>query len=258
MPIVPSPLQPLPDGPLSEEPLSEEPLADGALVQAVLWDMDGTIVDTEPYWIQAEKDLVASYGGTWTEEQAEALVGQALTFSGQVIQDAGVDLTVREIIDRLISQVASRVRQEMPWRPGARELLEELRERSVPCALVTMSEKLLAKEIEAQLPEGTFHAVVTGDMVTHGKPHPEAYERAFKHLARSTPSLALQQCVAIEDSLPGVTAAQAAGLTTIAVPHFVPLPHSADRTEWKTLAGRSLQDLEAVVAAKLATEGAAR
>jgi len=238
-------------------PQSSAPEAGEPLVQAVLWDMDGTIVDTEPYWIQAEKDLVASFGGTWTEEQAEALVGQALTFSGQVIQDAGVDLPVREIIDRLIGRVAEQVRGAIPWRPGARELLEELQARGIPCALVTMSEKLLAKEIEAQLPAGIFEAVVTGDIVEHGKPHPEAYERAFNHLARTRPSLSLQRCVAIEDSLPGVTAAQAAGLTTIAVPHFVPLPHSEDRTEWPTLAGRGLKDLEAVVAAKLATEGAA-
>lgn len=224
----------------------------------MLWDMDGTIVDTEPYWIQAEKDLVASHGGIWTDEQAEALVGQSLMFSGQLIQDAGVDLTVREIVDTLLGQVCERVRETMPWRPGARELLAELRGHGIPCALVTMSETILAEEVNARLPAGTFELLVTGDKVTHGKPHPEAYQSAFDHIAAMVPGLSKDRVVAIEDSLPGVTAAQAAGLVTVAVPHFVPLPAATERTEWPSLAGRTLKDLDDVVAARLSMAGAVR
>lgn len=237
-------------------PVADRSSTPDCLVQAVLWDMDGTIVDTEPYWIQAEKDLVAAHGGTWTDEQAEAMVGQSLMFSGQLIKDAGVDLTVREIVDTLLGQVCERVRDSIPWRPGARELLAELKERGIPCALVTMSETVLAEEINARLPQGTFQLLVTGDKVTHGKPHPEAYQTAFDHIAATVPGLSKDRVVAIEDSLPGVTAAQAAGLVTIAVPHFVPLPAASERTEWSSLEGRTLSDLNDVVAARLDVEGA--
>ena len=216
-------------------------------VQAVLWDMDGTIVDTEPYWIEAETELVRAHGGTWSEGQATALVGQALSYSAELLQEAGVALSVREIIDHLIGEVVVKVRREVPWRPGARELLEELRVAGIPCAMVTMSERILAAEIEAQLPEGTFAFLVTGDMVSAGKPDPEAYRTAFETLARDRPGLTRSRVLAIEDSLPGVTSARAAGVVTLAVPHFVPLPEDSGRTDWTTLEGRTLRDLDEVV-----------
>lgn len=215
-------------------------------LQAVLWDMDGTIVDTEPYWIESESELVTAHGGTWSHEQAEGLVGQALTFSAKVLQEAGVDLSVREIIDTLTRQVTAKVRESVPWRPGARELLLELRERAIPCALVTMSEGPLAVEVASKLPHGTFELLVTGDLVTRGKPDPEAYQTAFDRLAESR-SLRKAHVVAIEDSIPGVTSARAAGLVTLGVPHFVALPPEAADYEWPTLAGRSVADLEELV-----------
>ncbi|MFJ7749579.1 HAD family hydrolase [Arthrobacter sp. NPDC097144] len=231
------------------------PSASGPL-QAVLWDMDGTIVDTEPYWIQAEKDLVHSYGGSWTDSDAEAMVGQALAFGAGLLQNAGVPLTVREIIDRLIGEVTVKVRKQVPWRPGARELLSELKEEGIPCVMVTMSEPILANEVCSQLPAGTFSFVVTGDMVSRGKPHPEPYELAFDRLSGLVPDLSKERVVAIEDSLPGVTSARAAGLVTLGVPHFLPLPPDDGRHEWDTLGGRTAADLASLVSG--ATAGASR
>ncbi len=209
--------------------------------------MDGTIVDTEPYWIAAELELVQRHSGTWSTGQAEQLVGQALEFSAGMLQAAGVDLTVREIIDHLIREVAGQVRAEVPWRPGARELLEELRSTGVPCILVTMSERLLAAEVASHLPDGTFVELVTGDMVGRGKPDPEAYQHAFDLLEHRIPGLEKSRVVAIEDSLPGVTSALAAGVVTVAVPHFVPLPHNPHSIEWPTLQGRTVRDLESLL-----------
>lgn len=217
-------------------------------LQAVFWDMDGTIVDTEPYWIQAEKDLVRSHGGSWTTKEAEGIVGQALTYSAGLLQQAGVDLSVREIIDHLIGKVTDQVRRSVPWRPGARELLADLSGRGIPCVLVTMSETLLAAEIRGQLPPDTFAFMVTGDMVERGKPDPEPYQLAFDRLSERIPGLAKDRVVAIEDSLPGVTSAQAAGLVTLGVPHFLPLPDDDGRRIWDTLAGRSAADLAGLLA----------
>ncbi|OUM42497.1 HAD family hydrolase [Arthrobacter sedimenti] len=216
-------------------------------LQGVLWDMDGTIVDTEPYWIRAEKELVESYGGTWTTEQATTLVGQALEYSAGELQRAGVALDIRSIIEHLTDRVAADVRTAVPWRPGARELLSALRAEGVPCAMVTMSESLLAGEIAAQLPDGTFSHLVTGDRVSAGKPDPEAYQLGFDLLAADHPGLRKDRVVAIEDSLPGVTSALAAGLVTLAVPHFVPLPPDERRTDWDTLEGRTPADLAALL-----------
>lgn len=210
--------------------------------------MDGTLVDTEPYWIRCQKGLVDAFGGTWTDDDAKALVGQALPFSASLLQQAGVDLTVREIIDRLITQVAALVRDQTPWRPGAKQLLSALRSEGVPCALVTMSEPGLADVIAASLPAGTFDVVVTGDMVSRGKPDPEPYLQAMERMGRLVPGLDPQRCVAIEDSLPGVRSARAAGLPTLAVPHFVPLPAGAAEHTRSSLAGTTPADLAALTA----------
>ena len=107
---------------------------------AVLWDMDGTLVDTEPYWIATEYALAEKYGGTWSEEHALNLVGNALLESGDYIRvHMGIDRTPQQIVDELLDGVVERVEDEVPWRPGARELLDDLRAHGVPCALVTMS-----------------------------------------------------------------------------------------------------------------------
>ena len=111
-----------------------------ALPAAVLWDMDGTLVDTEPYWIQAEHELVAAHGGEWNDEFAHQLVGNALEVSAQLIIDkSGISLSVPEIVDALLGRVIAQVERRVPWRPGARELLLELGALGVPSLLVTMS-----------------------------------------------------------------------------------------------------------------------
>ncbi|MET4001634.1 HAD superfamily hydrolase (TIGR01509 family) [Arthrobacter sp. UYCu511] len=222
------------------------------VLKAVLWDMDGTLVDTEPYWIAAEIELVTAHGGYWDEEMAHALVGNALDSTAKVLQGAGVDLSEREIIDYLSNSVVAGLRRELPWRPGARELLAELHGRGVRCALVTMSERHMAAEVVAALGEEYFEFLITGDEVTHGKPHPEPYLLAVKELQRSDPGLTLAHCAALEDSVPGVASAIASGMATIAIPNAVPLGEDARRTTWDTLAGKSHDDVQAVLAAHAA------
>lgn len=217
--------------------------------------MDGTIVDTEPYWIAAEHALVEAHGGTWSHEQAVQLVGQSLTFSAGVLQDAGVDLDAREIINTLTAEVIRGVQRSVPWRPGARELLDELHQAGVRCALVTMSEGPLAREIVASLPKPYFEFVVTGDTVAQGKPHPEAYLTAVELLQGSDPALTIDHCVALEDSAPGIAAAVASGVSTVAIPHIVPIPDDPRHTTWESLAGRTVSELVAIAADRHGTAG---
>ena len=204
-----------------------------SLPAAVLWDMDGTLVDTEPYWIAAEHEIVEEHGGTWSDEFAHQLVGNDLLVSAAFIKDnSAVEWEPERIVEELLVRVIARVREHVPWRPGARELLEALRAQGVPSALVTMSWRSLADAVLEALPEGTFAVVVTGDEVDHGKPHPEPYRAAARRLGVSP-----QDCVAIEDSPTGVRSAVAAGVPTLAVPHVVAVPEMAGAVHLDTLTG---------------------
>jgi len=211
----------------------------GALPAAVLWDMDGTLVDTEPYWMAEEHALVESHGGVWTDEHARQLVGNDLMVSAEYIRaHSPVGLTPVEIVNELLDGVVSRVKEHVPWRPGARELLESLVAHGVPCALVTMSWESLATAVVSNLPTDSFAAVITGDVVLHGKPHPEPYLHAARLL-----DIDLAACIAIEDSPPGVASAVAAGIPTIAVPHHVKVPETIGAVQVSTLAGLTPADL---------------
>ncbi|WP_309620148.1 HAD family phosphatase [Salinibacterium sp.] len=209
---------------------------------AVLWDMDGTLVNTEPYWISAETELIESFGGTWTHDEALELVGSGLWRSAQVMQAKGVALTEVEIIDNLTDRVLEQlVEFGIPWRPGARELLSELRETGIPTALVTMSVSRMAHHVADRLGFVGFDAVVSGDDVTHSKPHPEAYLRSAELLG-----VDITRCLAIEDSPPGIASANAAGAVVVGVPFMIALDGSPADALWPTLAKRTVNDLCAV------------
>ena len=214
-----------------------------ALPAAVLWDLDGTLVDTEPYWIDAEYALVAEHGGTWSLEHALNLVGNDLLVSGAYIREhGGVDLEPAEIVERLLDGVIERIQDRVPWRPGAGELLAHLRAADVPCALVTMSYARFVAPVLEALPEGSFAAVVTGDAVSVGKPHPEPYLTAAELLGVDP-----RDCVAIEDSGTGAASAEAAGCTVLVVPNHVEVAPGARRVFLDTLAGVGLPRLADMV-----------
>ena len=124
---------------------------------AVLWDMDGTLVDTEPYWMRTEGELAARHGGTWTEQDSLNLVGNDLLDSGRYIREhMGIDLEPAEIVEQLLDGVIEQIRVAVPWRPGAVDLLNDLHAAGVPCALVTMSYRRFVDPILDSLPEGLF------------------------------------------------------------------------------------------------------
>jgi HAD superfamily hydrolase (TIGR01509 family) len=189
---------------------------------AVLWDLDGTLIDSEPLWMAGEHELAEQEGAAWTQEDGLALVGNSLLESGHYIKRRlGSDRTPEDIVDFLVSRLADALRRDIPWRPGAVELVTALADAGVPQALVTMSYAAIAEPVATALP---FAAVVTGDQVTHGKPHPEPYLRAAELLGVDA-----ADCLAIEDSGTGATSANAAGCHVLVVPHFVNLPDAPRR-----------------------------
>jgi len=211
----------------------------GSLPAAVLWDMDGTLVDTEPYWMECEFALAQKYGGTWSQEHALAVVGSDLIDSATYMREhMGIDVEPRQIVAELLDGVVERVEQKVPWRPGARELLAALRDHQVPCALVTMSWRRFVEPVVRALPEDSFAALVCGDEVTRGKPHPEPYLRAAELLGFAT-----GETIAIEDSPTGAASAAAAGCQVLVIPGHVRVPPGNGWVVRETLAGMRPHDL---------------
>lgn len=217
-----------------------------ALPAAVLWDMDGTLVDTEPCWLAAERSLVEAHGGTWTPQDALALVGLPLERSAEVLQGYGVALPVDEIVERLLDTVIAMVAEHATWQPGARELLVSLRDAGVPCALVTMSYRRFAERVLDGAPEGVFDVVVVGDEVERGKPDPEPYLTAAARLG-----VAITDCVAVEDSRPGVASALASGARTLGVQHIVPVERQPGLSRVASLADVGLAELARIRAGEV-------
>ena len=200
--------------------------------RAILWDLDGTLVDTEPVWMAAERELAAEHGSDWTHDDGLALVGLALPDSGMYIKERlGSPLPPAEIVDYLVERVAASIAREVPWRPGALDLVAAFAQAGVPQALVTMSYAPIATAVAQHLP---LAAVVTGDAVVMGKPHPEAYLTAAELLG-----CAPAECLAIEDSATGAASANAAGCEVLVIPHLVEVPAATRRFVQTTLHGMS-------------------
>lgn len=212
---------------------------------AVLWDMDGTLVDTEPYWMAAETPLIESFGGTWSHEQALGLVGLGLEDSARILQGTGVRLSTDAIIDRLTDDVMRQLAETgVPFRPGARELLAGLREAGIKTGLVTMSMRRMARTVVDLIDFDAFDVVIAGDDATRPKPFPDPYLQACEALG-VTP----EQTVAIEDSPNGLRSAVASGASVIGVPLMVSLAGAGAHTLWETLDGRTVDDVAAFHAA---------
>ncbi len=219
------------------------------LPDAVLWDMDGTLVDTEPYWISAETDLVESFGRTWTYEDAMALVGAGLWDSAETLRSHGVEMTADEIVAHLSGVVMARITDDgVPFRPGARELLSDLKRAGVRTALVTMSVRAMAEHVVERIGFDAFEILVAGDEVERPKPHPDPYLQAAARLGVDA-----SHCVAIEDSRTGLASAVSAGTVAIAVPHAVSIPESAQHITWPTLAGRTAASIAEAFGSRRAT-----
>ncbi len=220
-----------------------------SLPAGVLWDMDGTIVDTEPYFTDAVTALVTADGGVLTDQDHVALVGANLWDMAAVAIAAGARREAAAIVADVLAEVGRRLSTGIPWRPGALELMEAVRAAGVPTGLVTMSFRTVADAVVASIPFDAFDVVVTGDDVVRGKPDPEAYLLAAELLA-----VDIAGCVVLEDSPPGVAAGVAAGATVVAVPFYVDLPASEDYAIWDTLVGKGVSSL-ADVADRSAVSG---
>ena len=203
---------------------------------AVLLDMDGLLVDSEPLWLQAETSVMARLGADWAEADQVQLLGGSLQRTVRYLLAKATKPVPPDVVGQwLMSDVADRVRRQgVPVRPGARELLASVAEAGLPHALVTSSERQFMDAVLASTGM-RFDALVCADEVTATKPDPEPYLLAAK-LVGVHPG----DCFALEDSPNGVASAEAAGCRVIAVPSLVPIEPAPGR-----IVVRSLLDLRA-------------
>ncbi len=216
-------------------------------LHAVLFDMDGLLVDSEPLWFVVEREVAERLGAPWGEADQEALIGGSLerTVSYLLAKADGAATAGRDDVARwLVAGMARLVlARGLPLQPGAARLLADLEAAGVPCALVTASSRAIMDAV-LKVTGLSFGVTVCGEDVQRGKPHPEPYQRAAALLGVPPPG-----CVVLEDSPTGIAAARAAGCPVIAVPS-VPVAPGPGLITVKSLRDVGFDLLEAVVTGK--------
>lgn len=216
-------------------------------MDAVLWDMDGVLVDSEPLWTIAEVELAAELGGDWDDEVKALVVGTRLDVAVPAIlryfgQDTGPERVARTA-GMLLGRMVELYGRTPHLMPGAGELLAALRAQGVPVALVSSSYRVLVDAVLAQ-GVGPFETTLAGDEVRDAKPAPEPYLTAAARLGVD-PS----RCVVVEDSPSGVASGTAAGCAVVAVPSVpgVVFDAAPRRLVARSLAEVTVSDLRTLV-----------
>lgn len=205
--------------------------AEGSTLQAVLLDMDGTLVDTEGFWWDAEMAVFAELGHTLNDAWRHVVVGGPMTRSaGFLIEATGADITLPELTVLLNDAFEKRISSSLPLMPGAARLLAELAAHDVPAALVSASHRRIIDRVLHSLGPANFRLTVAGDEVSRTKPHPDPYLLAAAGLDAEP-----ARCAVIEDTATGVTSAEAAGCHVVAVPSVSPIEPAPRRTVVRSL-----------------------
>lgn len=210
----------------SSIPAVDTRTAEGSALQAVLLDMDGTLVDTEGIWWDAEVAIFAELGHALAEEYRQVVVGGPMTRSASfLIEATGVDIALAELTGLLNSRFTELIDGTVPLLPGARRLLTELAAHQVPTALVSASHRRVMESVLRSIGPEHFTLTVAGDDIGRTKPHPDPYLHAAAGLGADP-----ARCVVVEDTVTGVTAAEAAGCRVVAVPSLVAIEPAVGRT----------------------------
>jgi HAD superfamily hydrolase (TIGR01509 family) len=209
---------------------------------AVLFDMDGLLIDTEPIWFEVETQILDELGAVWEHGDHAALLGSSLAVASRFIANrAGGAMTPQQVSDQLLLRMRERLSHAPVLQPGVVALIHELDAAGVPRALVSSSFRVLVEAALEGVAPLTFDTVVVGDEVSNAKPHPEPYLLGALKLGVDA-----SQCVAFEDSPSGANSASAAGCFVIAVPSVAPIEPNDRRIVVPSIAGVDLAFLRSL------------
>ncbi|MGD3107365.1 HAD family hydrolase [Streptomyces sp. YGL11-2] len=217
--------------------------AEAATLQAVFLDLDGTLVDTEGFWWEAESEVFAELGHTLDDTHREVVVGGPMTRSaGYLLRETGADIGLAELSALLNAAFTARIGRGVPLMPGARRLLAELAAHEVPTALVSAAHRSVIERMLHSLGPENFRLTLAGDDLERTKPHPDPYLTAAARLGVDP-----TRCAVVEDTLTGVTAGEAAGCRVVAVPSVAAIPPAPGRTVVDSLEEVDLPFLRALI-----------
>jgi HAD superfamily hydrolase (TIGR01509 family) len=194
-------------------------MAEEIMLMAVLWDMDGTLIDSEPYWHESELRLARAHGGQWNDELAWQGSGKPVPQIARQMVALGTDLSETQIGEAMIDYVARSEMRHMPWIPGVEKVLKTLTAAGIPSVLVTTSPRALAQNLVDQAPRGAFVGFVCGDDDVAKKPDPAPYLAAGRIVGIGEEQM--RECIAVEDSLTGLQSAVSSGATTLAQTAYI-------------------------------------
>ena len=207
--------------------------------EAVLWDMDGTLIDSEPIWIEEERQLMRSLGVDWTDEDAHHCLGGPME---------RVDAYMRErsgnrhepllLSSMLVGRMEERLSSQVPFTKGAELLLNSMHLERIPMALVSASTRAIMNAALQSIGSHFFQCTFSSNDVENTKPHPEGYLRAAEHLG-----VPIESSLIIEDSHTGMSSAIESGAYVLGLPHLTPLPSGPKVVHRSSLEGLNLESL---------------
>ncbi|HET8683569.1 MAG TPA: HAD family phosphatase [Micromonosporaceae bacterium] len=185
------------------------------MVDAVIFDLDGVLVDSEPVWEQVRRSYVAERGGRWLPDSQRRIMGMSTPeWAGYLSHELGVGADPEEVAAAVVQRVGAAYRERLPLLPGAVEAVRRMGERW-PLGLASSSARpLIDQVLDASGLSSAFAVTVSTEEVSRGKPAPDVYLAVAGKLG--VPPVA---CVAVEDSSNGLRSAHAAGAVVVAVPH---------------------------------------
>jgi HAD superfamily hydrolase (TIGR01509 family) len=207
-------------------------------IEAVVFDLDGVLIDSEPVWERVRRSYVAEHGGTWTHDAQERLMGMSTPeWAGYLAAELGVDEEPDEVQRAVIAQMADTYEHDLPLLPGADDAVRRLARRW-PLGLASSSpRRLIDRVLELTDWTALFQATRSTEEVPRGKPAPDVYEAVARDLGKDAGA-----CAAVEDSSNGILSAAAAGLRVVAIPR----PEYPPSERASAAAALTLPDLDAV------------
>ncbi len=194
----------------------------GRMIKAVVFDMDGVLIDSEPVWEEVRRDLVAQRGGRWLADTQDRLMGMSTgEWSRYMSAELDLGLSPAQVADAVIAAMAARYAEHLPLMPGAVDAVRSLAGRWPLAVASSAPQSLIEVVLDASGLRPSFRVALSSELVPRGKPAPDVYLAATERLGVPPGT-----CAAIEDSSNGLRSAAAAGLTVIAVPHpkYPPAP----------------------------------